>query len=231
MNKKQKLKAEGPPLTVAVAHTPLGLDAASTLQSTEADIVEVRLDCLMQHLERVRKVLRKVKLPILLTARHPTEGGAFELSPANRCSLLEEFLPQAAAVDIEMRSVNAMESVLREAEKRGVLKVFSFHDFQSTPSIEKLQQLAIKAREAGANIVKIATKLHCPADIIPLLQLQALSANFPTATMGMGPLGNISRLTLAAAGSRLNYGFLDCPQVEGQWPATRLRELLEEIIP
>ncbi len=231
MNTKQKLKAEGSPLIVAVAHTPRGLEAARDLQNAEADIVEVRLDCLIQHLKRVRAALRKVKLPILLTARHPAEGGAFELSPANRCALLEEFLPHATAVDIEMRSVKDMSNIISEAEKSGVVKVFSFHDFQSTPSIEKLQQLATQAREAGADIVKMATKLHRPADIIPLLQFQVLSENFPTATMGMGPLGNISRLTLAAAGSRLNYGFLDCSQVEGQWPATRLRELWGEIIP
>jgi 3-dehydroquinate dehydratase-1 len=47
----------------------------------------------------------------------------------------------------------------------------------------------------------------------------------------MGPLGRISRLVLAAAGSRLNYGYLDRPQVPGQWPAAELARRIGEVCP
>jgi 3-dehydroquinate dehydratase-1 len=47
----------------------------------------------------------------------------------------------------------------------------------------------------------------------------------------MGPLGKVSRLVLAAAGSRLNYGYLDKPQVAGQWPARELALRLGEVLP
>jgi 3-dehydroquinate dehydratase-1 len=49
--------------------------------------------------------------------------------------------------------------------------------------------------------------------------------------MGMGPLGKVSRLVLAAAGSRLNYGYLDKPQVKGQWPALELVRRIGEVAP
>jgi 3-dehydroquinate dehydratase-1 len=49
--------------------------------------------------------------------------------------------------------------------------------------------------------------------------------------MGMGPLGKVSRLVLGAAGSRLNYGYLDKPQVPGQWPAAELAQRLREVVP
>jgi 3-dehydroquinate dehydratase-1 len=39
----------------------------------------------------------------------------------------------------------------------------------------------------------------------------------------------VSRLALAAAGSCLNYGYLDRRQVPGQWPAERLMELIKEV--
>jgi 3-dehydroquinate dehydratase-1 len=45
----------------------------------------------------------------------------------------------------------------------------------------------------------------------------------------MGPLGKLSRLVLAKAGSCLNYGYLNTPNAPGQWPAARLKTLLEEI--
>ncbi len=57
------------------------------------------------------------------------------------------------------------------------------------------------------------------------------------AAMGMGgALGRASRIALAAAGSVLNYGHLlpagagegEAP-VPGQWPAGRLREILDEL--
>ena len=50
--------------------------------------------------------------------------------------------------------------------------------------------------------------------------------------MGMGELGQASRLVLAAAGSVLNYGFLGgTPQLKGQWPAAQLRERIDELLP
>ncbi len=46
----------------------------------------------------------------------------------------------------------------------------------------------------------------------------------------MGPLGKVSRLLFAAAGSVLNYGYLDRPQVAGQWEATVLKQRLRELV-
>ena len=49
--------------------------------------------------------------------------------------------------------------------------------------------------------------------------------------MGMGPMGRVSRLVLAAAGSCLNYGYLDRAQVPGQWPAAELKRRIAEVLP
>lgn len=229
MKMKQKLKAAGPPLAVAVAHTPRGIAAAAKLSRSEMDLVEVRLDLLAQQTSLLRKYLPQVKPPVLLTARHPVEGGANVLSFAARRALLEEFLPFASAVDIEVRSIRGLSRVIEKAGERGVLKVFSFHDFRGVPSLEKLLRIEREARRAGADVVKIAAHLRGPSDFAVLLSLQAAVAGRALAVMGMGPLGCASRLALAATGSRLNYGFLDCPQVPGQWPAGRLRSLIAEV--
>ena len=47
--------------------------------------------------------------------------------------------------------------------------------------------------------------------------------------MGMGALGKLSRLALARLGSCLAYGSLGAAVVPGQWPVTRLSDLLSEI--
>jgi 3-dehydroquinate dehydratase I len=133
-------------------------------------------------------------------------------------------------VDVELRSVRAMSGLLEEASRRKVQKVISFHDFRGTPSLARLREVFRRSHHAGADIVKIATQLNGARDLAVLLQLQA-SARTPLATMGMGPMGKVSRLVLAAAGSRLNYGYLDKPQVTGQWPALELVRRLEEVLP
>jgi 3-dehydroquinate dehydratase-1 len=51
----------------------------------------------------------------------------------------------------------------------------------------------------------------------------------PVSAMGMGPVGKLSRLVLARAGSILNYGYLQTPNAPGQWPATELKRLIGEV--
>lgn len=228
---KQKLTPHGPPLVVATAHTPRGLTEAAALRRGQADIVEVRLDCFARRADDVRSRLPLMRLPAILTARHPAEGGAGALAPRARRALMEEFLPLAAAIDIELRSASVLRHVAADAARRGVVRILSFHDFRRTPPLARLRRIVADARRAGADVVKIAAFLRGPADLAALLQLQALEGASPLATMGMGPLGRVSRLALAASGSRLNYGYLDRPQVPGQWPAARLRALMRETRP
>lgn len=231
MKRKQKRSNAHvePPLVVATAHTPRGLQIASRTSRNDADIVEIRLDCLADHLELLAKTLPRINRPLLLTARHPREGGAMGLPRDFRHAALHRFFPLASAVDVELRSVPEMQDIVEAVRDKRKTLVLSFHDFHRTPSTKVLRNKVSAARRAGADIVKIATTLHTPRDLAKLLLLQASSGNLRLATMGMGTLGRVSRLVLAAAGSRLNYGFLDRPQVAGQWPAAELRALIHEL--
>ena len=217
-------------LVVATAHTEAGLRQARRLGSGAVGFVELRLDALAKNTGLVKRALPGIKAPILITARHPAEGGLGRLSVASRRDLLVEFLLQADAVDVELRSATSLRGVLEEARGRGLTRIVSFHDFQRTPSLPRLREVVRRGVRAGADIVKIATHLRGPNDLAALLVLQC-ATKVPLATMGMGPLGKVSRLVLAAAGSRLNYGYLDKPQVAGQWPALELARRLEEILP
>ncbi|MBJ7391795.1 MAG: type I 3-dehydroquinate dehydratase, partial [Chthoniobacterales bacterium] len=215
---------------VATAHTPAGVRLAQGLGPRDCGYVEVRLDALLAGRGFQAEDIRQIGPPVLLTARHPAEGGIGGFSLSRRRACLEEYLPLARAVDVELRSVYSMAPLLEVATRRRVGKVISFHDFRGTPSLERLREIFRRSRSAGADIVKIATHVSGARDLAVLLQLQA-SARAPLATMGMGPLGKVSRLVLAAAGSRLNYGYLDKPQVPGQWPALELVRRIGEVLP
>ena len=217
-------------LVVATAHTEQGLRRARRLGSGAVGFVELRLDALTKNPDLVKRALSAIKTPILITARHPAEGGFGRLSAACRRDLLSEFLLRADAIDVELRSVGTMSCLLEEARRRRVTRIVSFHDFHRTPSLRRLREVLRRSIGAGADIVKIATHLRGPGDLAVLLILQS-TAKVPLATMGMGPLGKVSRLVLGAGGSCLNYGYLDKPQVAGQWPALELVRRLEEILP
>lgn len=215
---------------VATAHTPAGLREARALRASDVGWVEIRLDVLGAERAKLDHSLSDIQAPLLLTARHPAEGGVGMLNAAQRRGLLEKFLLMSAAIDIELRSVAGMGSLLETSRCLRVTKIVSFHDFRGTPGLPRLRQVVRRSVSAGADIVKIATFLRGPGDLAILLLLQS-AAKVPLSTMGMGPLGKVSRLLLAAAGSRLNYGYLDKPQVDGQWPARELVHRIGEVLP
>jgi 3-dehydroquinate dehydratase-1 len=205
---------------VGVIHTAGGYAQAG---NPGLDAVEVRVDALPR-LPSVQQIAA-LSVPAILTVRHLDEGGVRPISDAERVAHYLALLPAAAAVDIEARSARRLRKVLEAARHEKKALIFSFHDFEATPSLAKLRRISARARRAGATIVKIAAKTETPAEVARLLVLLE-EASEPLAVMGMGELGRASRLLFAKAGSALNYGWLDRPQVAGQWSAKEFLEFL-----
>ena len=203
---------------VGIVDSPEALKAARRLSSKDVDFLEWRADFLGTGIV-------ESKIPWIVTARHPAEGGQNAMSAHARREALLELLATAALVDVEIRSLGGMTRVLSEARKAGVEIIASFHDFQKTPTSARLQALVKQASDAGADVLKIATHTNTPGDVARLLDLLEKTP-LPLAVMGMGPLGMASRVMLAAAGSVLNYGWLHRPNVAGQWSARELRGVL-----
>jgi 3-dehydroquinate dehydratase-1 len=193
------------------------------------DVLELRLDALKGQLAAVRRALPVLQLPILIAARHPAEGGCGGLSLPDRRRLLDEFLPAAAFVDVELRSVRAMRDVILAARTQGCLVVVSDHHFRGTPTLARLLERQRMAFDAGADVSKLAALTEDARSLARLLDLAAAASPGPRAIMGMGKFGQVSRLALARAGSVLNYGYLDRPNAPGQWEGRELRSLLDRM--
>lgn len=198
---------------------------------TGVDFVEFRLDNLRPHLDRAEAVAAQLEGKLLITARHPDEGGVVDLAEDERQQLLARFLPKATLVDIELRSLEespGLRDLAFEARIAGVAVVASMHDFERMPPLDTLRAAATRAVEIGVDIVKFAVVVERMSDVFGLVDLIESTA-VPVSAMGMGPLGKISRLVLARAGSVLNYGYLRVPNAPGQWSAGDLRRLIDEI--
>lgn len=222
------LLATGRPLVVGTLHEPKGLRLVTSGKPSRlagVDVLEARLDHLLGS-----PLPRLWPLPVIATARHPSEGGAGSLSPAQRRNLLSEALEWADAVDVELRSAASLAPVIAGAHQHGATVILSHHDFRTTPGMASLKTLAKRAADQGADLFKVAVTLRTPADLSRLIEFQS-SAPVPVASMGMGPAGRFSRLVLAGFGSPLCYGWLGTPQVPGQWPALELRSLFDSVLP
>lgn len=221
------------PLTVGVIPdaATLALWARMDAAAREAacDLIELRLDTLQLPEGELRAALVGNTTPVLLTARHPAEGGQGPADAAGRMALIEPLLDLASLIDIELRSAQEMRALVQKAQGRGVRVVGSFHDFQATPGDEVLQGAIGFAQPAGLDAVKIATFLNSTDDLVRLIQLASAPQRLRLSCMGMGPLGRVSRLVLAKCGSLLNYGYLGEANAPGQWPAARLKAILADL--
>lgn len=194
----------------------------------EIDWLEFRLDDLREHLDEAEALAEVFRGRLLVTARHPSEGGKGELTQESRFTLLRRFLPYAGWMDVELRTVPEAEEVLAAARAQGVKVIGSFHDFTAMPPDAVLARSIASAMEHGLDAAKLAVRMETLGDLFVLAAMVETSS-IPLSAMGMGPVGKLSRLVLARAGSILNYGYLQTPNAPGQWPARELQRLLAEI--
>lgn len=213
------------PQIAGVIFTPTDLRRAARMRNPPG-LFELRLDALFAIRDEVEATLRDLRAPLIITARHPREGGSNQLSAQKRRALLLRFLPHATYLDIELRSARKFAAILETARAKRIRTIVSFHDFDGTPSRPRLDGIARAARSLGADLLKIATRTDTAAELARLRDFfQRARLEMEIAAMGVGRLGRVSRFEFARR-SPLNYGHLGSPQAEGQLSIAQLRGIL-----
>lgn len=197
------------------------------------DLLEFRFDNLLACEDEAAATMSGHSTPALLTVRASEEGGAGELPAEARLALYRRHLEKAALVDTEVASLEsaAFSGFVSETHAAGALLVGSYHDFSGFPGRDLLADKLAAAYSLGADIAKVAVVVNTMKELFTLVELvdyhhgkgRLISA------MGMGPLGKLSRLVLARAGSCLNYGYLKTSNAPGQWSAADLQKLIAGI--
>jgi 3-dehydroquinate dehydratase-1 len=188
------------------------------------DLFELRLDRLIGLLDELEKKVPLLRAPLIVTARHPEEGGANRLSIQRRRELLLRFLPCARYLDVELRSAKELRPVLDLARRKKIHRIISFHNLKETPSVRVLKAKARAARAAGASSFKLATRTDTPAQLVRLFDFFAdRDVDFAVSAMGIGQLGAASRVALAQLGSVFTYASIDQSTIEGQLSIRQLR--------
>jgi 3-dehydroquinate dehydratase-1 len=208
---------------VGVITSPAEFDFAIRM-SEPPDLFELRLDRLVRVIDRLENKISRFRVPLVITARDPMEGGANRLSPSERHNLLARFLSRARYIDVELRSAPVFVSLFRLARRQNVRHIISVHHLKSTPSPNRLRAQARAAKTFGADFFKVATRTDTPAQLTRLLDFAAAKdVDIAVSAMGIGKLGATSRQLLACCGSALVYVSLGRSDIEGQMSLDQFR--------
>ena len=225
-----KLKLGNTPRIAAVILDGEDKKAIAAAKRDGADLLELRIDCFKrQDTDYIRKIIKDVrteKLPVIATIRSEAESGRRNLKNAERLRIFKAIMPLVDAVDIELSSKRILKDVIKEAHRFKKRAIVSYHDFRNTPAEGQLSAIIKNSRNAGGDIVKIATFAKDKRDIIRLATLTASHGNI--IIIAMGRLGIVSRLFFPMLGSLLTYCSVTKSSAPGQIRLKTTAKLLKE---
>ena len=212
--------------------------AASTADLAEepaarphADAVEFRMDLAASPAEALAAY--EGELPLLVTNRVAWEGGEAPDAP-ERIERLRSAVehPAVEAVDVELDAIDECQPVVEHARENGVAVVVSTHDFEGTPSRERIDELLERACDRG-DVGKLAVTANARGDVLDVLAAthERTAADDTVATMAMGEAGRHSRAVAPLYGSRIGYAPVapENATAPGQYPLGELRSLVDSL--
>ena len=200
---------------LCVPLTPKKLDDIFAADLAGADLVEVRLDYLIDPQESIHARWDRLPVPVIATCRGKERGGQFEGSIEEETRILEHAARNGARfVDIDYRFAKPVD---------GAEVIGSFHDFAATPS--NIDSILERACASPAQIAKIATFVNSWSDNRRLLALTAQSWSKPVIVAGMGEIGQITRVIGPSRGSFLTYASSTTASAPGQIPIREMHDV------
>ena len=188
--------------------------------ATTGDMVELRLDGVAD--VDVARALAGRRVPAVVTCRAAWEGGRFNGSENERCTLLTRALELGAEyVDVEWQAFRedpgraGFHDLLRADRTRVIVSV---HDFTGVPADLPARVRAMRA--TGAAMIKVAVTATRLTDT---LQLVDIARDGHALVIGMGDAGVPSRLLASRFGSR--WAYAGGGAAPGQLPAKRMVDL------
>jgi len=187
------------------------------------DLFEVRIDLIGDGWRELSKQLEK---PWIACNRSADEGGSWQGSEAKRREeLLSAVELGAGIIDIELVTGNLKEMV--QLIRKRAKCLLSLHDFEGTPSLDRMREIVQRELEAGADICKVVTTAQKFEDNLAVLQL---ISDFPEArvvSFAMGPLGFASRILCPLVGGDFVYASIEAGResAPGQITVADLRKI------
>lgn len=200
------------------------LKSAEIYIESGADLLEIRLDALKNPTPIMAlDLIKEIDFPVIATNRISTEGGYFSGSEKERTDILLAAAGEAEYVDIELQCKERYRSLLIESANKSII---SFHDFEKTPSLEKLLEI-VKEENAVGDIAKFAVTPHKMADTVTVLSV--LSKYPKTVAISMGEMGKYTRVVGPLFGAPFTFASAGSVTAPGQLDLKTTRFMLENL--
>ena len=206
----------------------------------QCEMAEIRLDSCVLSARETDDVFTS-DVPLVATCRiaevMKNEPSLQDLPEATRevkaMMLAEKRLVRAIEagaryVDVEIEAPKQMSKRVRSAaHENGTVFIRSYHDFESTGSLESLKNVVEKCTYHGADLVKVVTTAHTEEDVQTVMSLYGhCAANGNLIAFCMGEAGRQSRLECLKYGAPYTYSALTAEEsaAPGQWPVAEMRK-------
>jgi len=212
------------------------------------NLIELRFDYIndVQNITKdfVINILNRIqpKIPVICTLRDYSEGGQVKTDTIERIQILKLIIESKPVyVDIEINSVDAILSeIIPFASNNKVGLIFSYHDFEKTPSyieasnilenfMKKLKnEFLIDQKTVDKSVFKlIFTAQSFEDNFIPLELCKIKSSKkLSLISFCMGDLGLFSRILCVFSNSFLTYSSFEEKTAPGQINISDLRKIL-----
>ena len=163
----------------------------------QADVIEVRFDCLSP--AELESAIQQVSstVPIIATYRSPGQGGNTNASIDERRAFWSAAPGGVWCVDLEE---DIFDTVTTDAKR-----ILSFHDHLGVPT--DLGNIAARMSASNADFIKVAVRANDIVDCIPVWKL--LEKDARVIPIAMGEAGKWTRILGLAHGAALTYASLD----------------------
>ncbi|CAK7340834.1 unnamed protein product [Dovyalis caffra] len=198
-----------------------------------ADLAEVRVDFLKNFSPRndLEVLIKQGPLPTLITYRPKWEGGQYDGDENKRQEALKLAMELGADfIDIELKVglptvAQEFYNFIQGNKPEKVKIIVSSHNYECTPSIEDIGDLAARILATGADIVKVATTALDITDNARMFHT-IVHSQVPIIGLVMGERGLMSRVLAPKYGAFLTFGSIEPGVVSAPGQPT-IKDLLD----
>jgi len=216
------MKTIRPDICVSIGN--VDFQTISTLLPT-LSLAEIRVDLLNLSRDELRHLFN---LHENLIATYRPKEAEFDLM----LKILTDAIGHGAAwVDVDIETpTEIIREIAAKAKAVNCKVIISYHNYDSTPSISKLNEIVARCQAYNAALAKIACMANSPNDCARMLSLYDKHSNI--LAFCMGQVGTITRIAAPFLGAPFTYAGLQGKQTApGQLDYFNLNNLLNTIKP
>lgn len=213
-------------VVVTASNDSEAIDMIRRTQLLLPDLIEIRLDY-METPGDLGQIREATGIPLIATNRRSNQGGNSARSEEDRIAgLLRACESGFDYVDLEI-DTEGVEELAEKAKSLGARVIVSFHDFETTPEKERLEEILQYELSAGADICKIVGTSNTPGDNLTYFNLLRDNTEVELVSFGMGNAGILSRVLSPLVGGAFTYASAETgsESAPGQLTISELREI------